>query len=163
MGFLYQTVQNRDYDWNFLITEELKRNSCRRFDFLKEPNKYLSFGQSTYSDQFGPKSNFPPPCSTGPISMPLVCDRAKHLISTSQQDYDGRRIGSIFKQEAKSDLSNGALMLTKSHSESPEEILHTIGPVPLVKTCRRQQEWETTYGRDYEYIPPKERLFPFPL
>ncbi|GIY83031.1 uncharacterized protein CEXT_522211 [Caerostris extrusa] len=106
------------------------------------------------------------PLSQCPISTATLCNIPKHMVTTTQQDYYGRTIGS----------NTGNTFLEKScpcHSAPKEknpkpqttsyhdamEILTTVGPVPLVKRCRAVPQWETTYGRDFVYDPVLKPVF----
>ncbi|XP_054713737.1 uncharacterized protein LOC129223195 [Uloborus diversus] len=167
----FQTVQSRNFISDNLVS--LKRdltNDAHRFDFLEEPRKFSSFGETTYADHFGPKTNLPPAIEIigeGPILTPLSSERAKHLVSTTQFDFDGKRFGSysgnqFLKESCKCHRAQDEFSKMKSDVfGNPSDILTTIGPIPLMKTCRRVQRWDTTYGTDYIFVPPAERKFPF--
>ncbi|KAF8796956.1 Terminal uridylyltransferase 4 like protein [Argiope bruennichi] len=147
--------------------------NSKYFGFLEEPPKYLSHEESTYSDHFGPKTNFPPTLPKSneePISTALTCVRAKHMVSTTQYDYDGRRIGSNSGNAfgGKSCRCHPLPDEWDPEKRPPSycdalEILTTVGAVPLVKRCRNVAHWKTTYGRDYVYDPVLKPDFPFSI
>ncbi|GFY46356.1 uncharacterized protein TNIN_121451 [Trichonephila inaurata madagascariensis] len=147
--------------------------TSKYFGFLQEPPKYLSHEESTYSDHYGPKTNFPsnhPNLNENPISTAMLWNRARDMVSTTQFDYDGRRIGTntalTFLKEScpchSMPEKKETTKRTSAYSE-PMEILTTVGPAPVVKRCRNVARWETTYGRDFSYDPIRKPVFPFPL
>ncbi|XP_015917754.1 uncharacterized protein [Parasteatoda tepidariorum] len=157
----FATTHEIDYGWQSLLSEAKKQGiqpDYRFLGYLSEPKKHSAFEETTYDDHFGPKANFPSETQElyeGPISTALVTDRAKHMVTTTQRDYDGRKAGSNTRLkfldndfDYKCSIKGCSNKSAKCYDD-PLDILNTIGPVPLVKTCRAIQKWETTYKRDY--------------
>ncbi|XP_035214722.1 uncharacterized protein LOC118188399 [Stegodyphus dumicola] len=169
----FQTTHNRDYGWQFLSSEGLKKDShvSRCFDYLAEPRKFPRFAESTYTDDYGQKTNIPqiPVKKTEiPFASPFGCDRGRHLVTTTQQNYDGRRMDSYQGNNFQKShcrchaWDEDATSLMDTTTEEPLDILTSIGPVPGIQRCRETLQWKTTYMRDYVYDPTPKPSFPFP-
>ncbi|GIY83032.1 uncharacterized protein CEXT_522221 [Caerostris extrusa] len=73
----FATTRERDFNWHYFLAEAGRREGNRDykyFGFLEEPPKYLPHEESTSSDHFGPKVNFP-------VTVPMTNEVRKQVFS----------------------------------------------------------------------------------
>ncbi|KAG8185197.1 hypothetical protein JTE90_025869 [Oedothorax gibbosus] len=163
----FSTSYQIEYGWNYFLSAANNSGKDSQYiGFLPGPEKYMSHRDSTYQNHYEPKTDFQKNLSIhnkGPISSAYTSDRSKHLVSTNQYDYDGRRNATFTGGSFLAEKSCCCIGVRGERKKGdPEELLTSIGAVPLVKRCRNMQNWNTTYETDFIHEPIQRKKIMLP-